>query len=512
MQSGDAIGMEAAVTGTCLSQIQPFEEFLRNAETLTGPGCIPVMITFRIPDVSPATLYRDLRTRQGFLLESMEGVPRRAVRTIIGTDIQEFFTITAKSEGNTRPIEQFRQFMAAHPLVGRAPGGFCGGLVGYCPYDMVTYLNEGYLDAGTDEHCPASRFMIASSGVVLNHQEETCMVFVTPKVQPGDDYRELYEKAAAKATALALRVQEITDDRYPGQEEKMPAPEIPVSSPMSREEFTKSVEQTLEHIRAGDIFQAVISRRFETPYTGDPFRIYQEVRELNPSPYLYFLEFGDETIIGSSPEMLVKADGDEICTVPIAGTRPRGKDPREDAQLADEMLHDEKEKAEHLMLVDLARNDIGRVASFGSVKVASFMEVEKFSHVQHLTSLVTGKIREGTDRFDVLGSCFPAGTVSGAPKLRAMQIIAGLEAHPRGIYAGAVGYIGFDDRLEFAIAIRTTVVRDGIASFQTGAGIVADSDPFREYEETRQKAGAMLTAISRALATGPKTTGTGGTA
>ncbi|MFH0968124.1 MAG: anthranilate synthase component I family protein, partial [Methanobacteriota archaeon] len=259
-----------------------------------------------------------------------------------------------------------------------------------------------------------------------------------------------------------------------------------------------AVRETLEHIRAGDIFQAVISRRFEAPFTGDPFSIYTEVRSLNPSPYLYFLEFGDETIIGSSPEMLVKADGEDIYTVPIAGTRPRGKDPEDDDRLAAEMLADEKEKAEHLMLVDLARNDIGKVAAFGTVKVTSFMEVEKFSHVQHLTSLVTGKLHEGSDRFDALRSCFPAGTVSGAPKLRAMQIIAKLEPNPRGLYAGAVGYIGFDDRLEFAIAIRTTIVRDGVASFQTGAGIVADSDPTREYEETKQKAGAMLAALSRA--------------
>lgn len=491
------------MTGTCLSMIQPLEEFLRIAEALTGPGLIPVTVTFRIPDVSPAALYKNLRTEHGFLLESMEGVPRRAVRSIIGTGITNFFTIGGKRGERVRPIEQLREFMSEHQLIGTAPAGFSGGLVGYCTYDMVTQLNEGYLDAGRDKRSPAGRFMIASSGVVLNHQEGTCTVFASPKVQPSDDFRAVYQKAAAEVIALMTRVQAIEKEDDQRIEESQIL-EIPVSSPMSREEFTEAVEQTLEHIRAGDIFQAVISRRFDTPFIGDPFRIYQEVRELNPSPYLYFLEFGDETVIGSSPEMLVKVHGDDICTVPIAGTRPRGKDPAEDARLAEEMLHDEKEKAEHLMLVDLARNDIGRVASFGSVKVSSFMEVEKFSHVQHLTSLVTGKLRDGADRFDALGSCFPAGTVSGAPKLRAMQIIAGLESHPRGLYAGAVGNIGFDNRLEFAIAIRTTIVRDNIASFQTGAGIVADSDPDREYEETRQKAGAMLTALSRASAAADK--------
>ena len=495
---GDATGLEVAVTGTCPSPDLSYEEFYQMAEGLTGRGLIPVTLTFKIPDVSPATLYRHMRTKQGFLLESMEGVPRRAVRSIIGTGITDIFTITGENGHPVSPIGQIRKFMAEFPLVGRAPGGFTGGLVGYCSYDMVSCLNEGYLDAGKEKNCPAGRFMLATSGVVLNHQEETCTVFVSPSVQPGDDIRAIYTKSAEEVFSLGCRVREIVVDDSPGPKGICNNAEIPVSSPMSKEEFTSAVRKTLEHIRAGDIFQAVISRRFETPYVGDPFRIYTEVRELNPSPYLYFLEFGDETIIGSSPEMLVKADGKDICTVPIAGTRPRGKDPAEDARLADEMLHDEKERAEHLMLVDLARNDIGKVASFGSVKVTSFMEVEKFSHVQHLTSLVTGTLRDGSDRFDALNSCFPAGTVSGAPKLRAMQIISGLESHPRGLYAGAVGYIGFDDRLEFAIAIRTAIVRDGMASFQTGAGIVADSDPLREYEETRQKAGAMLTALSRA--------------
>jgi anthranilate synthase component 1 len=496
------------VTGTCLSHIQPYEEFLRIAENLTGPVLIPVTMTFPLPDASPATLYRNLRTRKGFLLESMEGVPRRAVRSIIGTGIEELFTIPGGPGEHVRPIEHLRQFMEQYTLAG-APGGFSGGLVGYCSYDMVTHLNEGYLDAGKDRDCPAGRFMVTSSGVVLNHQEGICTVFVSSKVGPGDDVRAAYEKAAEEVRALGNRVLEIQGDECQKNGRKYQNSEVPVSSPMSREEFTAAVEKTLEHIRAGDIFQAVISRKFESPYPGDPFRIYQEIRELNPSPYLYFMEFGDETIIGSSPEMLVKVDGDDIFTVPIAGTRPRGRDESEDARLAEEMLHDEKEKAEHLMLVDLARNDIGRVAAFGSVKVTSFMEVEKFSHVQHITSIVKGTLRDGSDRFDALGSCFPAGTVSGAPKLRAMQIIAGLEAHPRGIYAGAVGYIGFDDRLEFAIAIRTAIVRNGIASFQTGAGIVADSDPGREYEETRQKAGAMLTAISRSLSPGHTPTCTG---
>ncbi len=496
IQPGDAGGMESAVTGECLSPDLSYDAFMHLAENLQRPEIIPVTITIPIHDVSPAVLYQHLRTEKGFLLESMEGVPRRAVRSIIGTGIQQLFILQGE-KGRSDPIGKIRRFMEDYPLSGKAPSGFAGGLVGYCSYDMVSDLNEGYLDAGREENCPIGKFMIASSGVVLDHQNNTCMVFSSPLVHPDVEPGRLYEQAVVEIQTLAERVLTIRDENR-SENGCSEVREIPLTSPMGKEEFESAVRKTLEHIRAGDIFQAVVSRRFQTPYTGDPFRIYEEVRQVNPSPYLYFLEFGDETVIGSSPEMLVKADGEDIFTVPIAGTRPRGKDAAEDARLAEEMLSDEKEKAEHLMLVDLARNDIGKVAAFGSVRVSSFMEVEKFSHVQHLTSQVTGRLAEGTDRFDALGSCFPAGTVSGAPKLRAMQIISGLEPHPRGLYAGAVGYIGFDDRLEFAIAIRTTVVRDGVASFQTGAGIVADSDPTREYEETRQKAGAMLAALSRA--------------
>ncbi len=497
IQSGDAIGLEFAVTGDCLPLDLSYAAFRQLADNLQEPALIPVTMTMPIPDASPAVLYQHLRTEKGFLLESMEGVPRRAVRSIIGTEIQDLFILDGKN-GRSDPIEKIRRFMDGYNLSGKAPAGFTGGLVGYCSYDMVSDLNEGYLDAGREENCPVGKFMLARSGVVLDHQRNVCMVFSTPQVSPGDDLSQIYTEAVKQIATLTDKIQGISEEQISNRESQAPVKEIPITSPMEKEEFESAVRKTLEHIRAGDIFQAVVSRRFLTPFTGDPFRIYEEVRQLNPSPYLYFLEFGDETVIGSSPEMLVKADGEDIFTVPIAGTRPRGKDAAEDAQLAEEMLADEKEKAEHLMLVDLARNDIGKVATFGSVRVSSFMEVEKFSHVQHLTSQVTGRLAIGSDRFDALGSCFPAGTVSGAPKLRAMQIIAGLEPHPRGLYAGAVGYIGFDDRLEFAIAIRTTVVKDGVASFQTGAGIVADSDPTREYEETKQKAGAMLAALSRA--------------
>ncbi len=488
------------MTGEVPSLNLSLAEFTRIFRRLSRPQRIPLTLTIPEPAASPAALYRTLRNGTGFLLESMEGVPRRAVRSIIGTGIQETI-VSGEGEGeSSSPVAYLRSVTEKEQLISTAPSGFAGGLVGYCSYDMVSSLNHGYLDAGLEEGRPLARFMRATSGIVINHQDATCTLFTTPLVSPGTDAEPVYADAVRDLHTRAALVRRIPTDApvdlpsEPGENTGR------IISPMSREQFTAGVEEILGHIRAGNIFQAVVSRKFESPYPGDPFRIYTAVREINPSPYLYFLEFGDETIIGSSPEMLVKAEGRTVSTVPIAGTRPRGASPEEDARLAEEMRRDTKEQAEHLMLVDLARNDIGRVASFGSVQVPSFMEVEQFSHVQHLTSVVTGTLRDGCDRFDALEACFPAGTVSGAPKLRAMQIIAGLEPHPRGLYAGAVGYIGFDDRLEFAIAIRTAIVRDGIVSFQTGAGIVADSDPVREYEETVQKAGAMMSAISRAMA------------
>ncbi len=256
------------------------------------------------------------------------------------------------------------------------------------------------------------------------------------------------------------------------------------------------MKRAKEYIYAGEIFQVVLSQRFEVPFSGDPFEVYLALKKINPSPYMYCLELEDKAIVGSSPEILVRVEGRKVVTRPIAGTRPRGKDVVEDEALAREMLNDEKERAEHVMLVDLGRNDIGKVARFGSVTVDEFMSIEKYSHVQHMVSNVVGELREDKDAFDALEACFPAGTVSGAPKVRAMQIIEELEPTRRGIYAGAVGYFSFSGDMDFAIAIRTIVFQNGKAYVQAGAGIVADSVPEREYEETRNKGRGMLRAIA----------------
>jgi anthranilate synthase component 1 len=260
------------------------------------------------------------------------------------------------------------------------------------------------------------------------------------------------------------------------------------------------VRTAKEYIAAGDIYQVVLSQRFEAPLAADPFTVYRALRHVNPSPYMYFLRVGGRAIVGSSPEMLVRVEGRRVETHPIAGTRPRGRNEEEDVRLAEELKRNEKERAEHVMLVDLGRNDVGRVSEYGSVRVPTYMALERYSHVMHLVSIVEGKLDSSHDRLDALVACFPAGTVSGAPKVRAMEIISELENRRRGVYAGAVGYLDFAGNLDFCITIRTVLIENGHAYVQAGAGIVADSNPAAEYEETRDKARAVIRALELAQA------------
>ncbi len=440
----------------------------------------------------------------------MEGLPRRAVRSIIGLEPPLTFSLgddpavdgdpglTAyflDPEGGD-PVSRLRDLAGRVILADPSPPGFLGGFVGYCAYDMVSDLTSGKVQAGRgDGHL--ARFMLSTRGIVYDHCRGSCTLFDDLLLGPDDDGEEEIARARDRIGRLKERIAAASPPAVPGYREEFS--ETPhFTSSLDCDAFTGRVRKAQEYIMAGDIFQVVLSRRISCPFTGNPLTAYGAVREINPSPYLYYLDFGDEVIIGSSPEMLVRSDRKEVQTVPIAGTRPRGRDAEEDDRLARELLADEKERAEHLMLVDLARNDIGRISAFGSVSLPEFFEIEKFSHVQHIVSRVSG-IRAGNyDRFDTLAACFPAGTVSGAPKIRAMQIIAELEPIPRGLYAGAVGYAGFNDFLEFAIAIRTLRISRGMAEFSTGAGIVADSVPQREFEETEQKARAMVYAVSRA--------------
>ena len=448
--------------------------------------------------------------KKGYILESIEGVPRRAVRSIIGLEPDIVITLDeecaiegkpdlcsffSSPEGGD-PVVQLRSLSGRVKIVNSSPSGFHGGFVGYCSYDMVSGTTRGLVKAGKADS-PLARFMLSSRGIVYDHVMRTCTLFDNAIVLPGMGREEEQKKALKRLDSLKKQIA----DADPGSDHVLPAPSghsVTWTTSVSSDQYREAVRKAQDYIRAGDIFQAVLSRRICGRYNGNPFNIYGAIRRINPSPYLYFLDFGDEAIIGSSPEMLVKVEGAMVQTVPIAGTRPRGKNPREDDRLSRDLLADPKEVAEHLMLVDLARNDIGRVARFGTVQVPEFMEIERFSHVQHIVSRVCGTLRKDCDRFDAFSACFPAGTVSGAPKIRAMQIISELEAHPRGLYAGAVGYAGFDETLEFAIAIRTLKVAKGRVEFSTGAGIVSDSIPEKEFEETEFKAQAMMASIIQA--------------
>lgn len=456
------------------------------------------------------------RTGTGFLLESLEGSGKIARYSYVGTAPSCMITVTdtvqpegdpafvaiaREPEGDT-PVDRIQSVLSRFHYVNQKAPRFFGGMVGYFSYDLVHALFRQVKQNGTApaEKTPAARFMLAKDCIVFDHVARKLFIFSSPFLTYDSDPEQEYRHCTAHIAQRARQISGIvpTDHEKAGNAGKTAASLPQYSHNTGQEAFERSVLKIKEHIAAGDIFQAVISRRMECRVGPDPFPVYAALRKINPSPYMYYLDFGDEQVIGASPEMLVRVEKRQVTTVPIAGTRPRGKNREEDVRLAQELLADKKERAEHTMLVDLARNDIGRICKFGSVKVSDFMSIEKFSHVQHIVSTVHGTLMDHLDCCDALKSCFPAGTVSGAPKIRAMQIIGETEPDKRGLYAGAVGYIGFDRNLEFAIAIRTVNVRDGRARIQVGAGIVADSDPEREWDETENKAAAMMRAIERA--------------
>jgi anthranilate synthase component 1 len=492
------------------------EEFVAAVEHQPRPLVIPLSLERPIPRISPLTIYAGLPGAKGFLLESMEGSEKVARYSLLGKDPDLVVTFgkgggvgvegrepllsIARSPGDGDAIGGLDAILRRFHFMNLKAPRYFGGLVGYLSYDIVYDLFPKVGQARERSGKPGSpsplaQFMLARDCVVLDHVKGKAFLFSSPVVTYDSDPGELYRVARGRILALDRRIRELEEQ---GDEFfLLPGKADPLSrrSRVPRAAFEDSVRKVKEHILAGDIFQAVISRKIECPLQGDPFRIYRALRMINPSPYMFYLDFGDLKVIGSSPEMLVRVERGKVTTVPIAGTRLRGKTPEEDLRLAEELRSDEKERAEHLMLVDLARNDVGKVSRFGSVKVDEFMAVERFSHVQHLVSTVQGTLSDHLTPFDALKSCFPAGTVSGAPKVRAMEIIEGLEPEHRGLYAGAVGYVGFDRTLEFAITIRTIVARGRKAEVQVGAGIVADSDPAREWEETENKGMALIRAI-----------------
>lgn len=447
----------------------------------------------------------------GFLLESLEGGERWARYSFMATEPREVHRYRGRSrqrwtegagwvsEGDGEaPLTHLGEMMRRYPAV-EVPGlpRFIGGAVGYIGYDVVRTLEELPAAPADDRNLPDAIMMVADTLLVLDnlyHRATVIHNVELPQHGTGAIRRERIARGEERIDRWVDRL------RAPSALSPLPTGRNPaadgVTSNYPRERFAADVRRIKEHIAAGDTFQTVLSRRTETA-VSDPWRTYRYLRALNPAPYLFFLHLDDIHLLGSSPEVLVRVEGDDITVRPIAGTRPRGTTPEHDRQMENDLRHDPKERAEHLMLVDLGRNDIGRVAEFGSVRVTELMKVERYSHVMHLVSEVHGRLRADHDAVSALAACFPAGTVSGAPKLRAMEIIDTLEPSKRGPYAGAVGYIGWGGRtLDTAITIRGCVIKDGKAWIQAGAGIVADSDPDAEYEETEAKARAVLRAIA----------------
>jgi len=463
-------------------------------------------IAIEIQERDPEKAYLAVCGRDSYLLESSDGGEKVARYSFIGFNPIAKLTVSngkvsfdskdpvlkeIQPEGEN-PLEILRNIMLKFELNSKPTARFFGGFVGYFSYDLVRSIID--LDENStidpeenstnDLKQPVCEFILAKNNIIFDHKEgKTYLLSHEFSDSDGDEVREELNSISKKIMNF---------ENPPTKENGKP---ISFESNMSQKEFESNVKAAKEYIKAGDVFQVVLSQRFGTDFDGDHFKVFQCLKKINPSPYMYFLDLGDRKIAGSSPEMLVRVENRKVETYPIAGTRPRGKDAAEDERLAKDLLADEKERAEHLMLVDLGRNDIGRVAEFGSVNVTKFMEIEKYSHVQHIVSEVVGELKPGMDEFHAFESIFPAGTVSGAPKVRAMEIIEELEPTRRGIYAGSVGYFSFNRNLDSAITIRTIEFEGNKAYVQAGAGIVADSVPEREYEETVNKGMALLKAL-----------------
>lgn len=454
-------------------------------------GVVPLVREVPADLVTPVGAFLALAAAapRAFLLESAESGVRTGRWSFLGWEPTASLAMGAEEAD---PLGRLRSVLARYRPVS-APGvpPFAGGLVGRFDYEAVRWFEP--VGSGRDP-APRARFDLYETVVALDHLRRRALVVVN--VDPSRSTLEREARAArerAEAIAAVLLAPTI-----PPAPPAPAAPETEIRSNTRREDFLAGVERLQEHIRAGDIFQAVLSQRFTRSFAASPFSVYRALRRVNPSPYLFFLKEGDRALAGSSPEMLVRCAEGRIETHPIAGTRPRGEDPERDEALEAELRADPKENAEHLMLVDLGRNDLGRVALPGSVRVERYAAVERYSHVMHLVSRVAGRLAPGRDALDAFAAAFPAGTVTGAPKVRAMQLLDALEPEERGPYAGAVGYLDFHGNLDSCIAIRTLVAERGTASVQAGAGIVADSVPEREYEETVSKARALFHAAELA--------------
>jgi anthranilate synthase component 1 len=486
---------------------QNFEEFL--AETGSA-NVIPVVKTLPADLLTPLAVYLKIAggSENSFLLESVEGGENLARYSFIGANPEMIAggnnkkTIVETGDRETIheiPLFDFlRNYFAGKTISNGAEyPPLVGGAIGFFNFSCAGWFEKTLERFPKSADAIDARFMFFRTIVAFDHAKQSINIISLVLTEDAkNDAKQLkthFEKAVGENERIS-KILETQPVLLPKNEAKFIADKT-IRSNWEREDFERAVRQIKELINAGECYQVVLSQCLTRQTNASPVSIYRALRRLNPSPYMFLLEIKGESIIGASPEMLVRCTGRALEYRPIAGTRPRGKTPEEDAALADEMRADEKEVAEHLMLVDLGRNDLGRVAEYGSVTVENLMSVEKYSHVQHLVSYLKADLRDEFDRFDAFAACFPAGTVSGAPKVRAIEIITELEPSERGIYAGAVGYIDYSGNLDVCIAIRTLVLKNGTAKIQTGAGIVADSIPSKEFEETINKAKALMKTI-----------------
>jgi anthranilate synthase component 1 len=481
----------------------------------TQGNLVPVCREILADQETPVSAYERLRAglrADGenpftFLLESVEGGETLARYSFLGGNPRLVLRgwgrrVRVEEAGqppqewaDADPLTVLKEYMRRfRPVPDPSLPRFTGGAVGTIGYDAVAQFDRVPLSPQPGLGGPDVVMMVADTLVAFDHVRHSMLLIANAHIE--GDPEAAYRAACARIDDLAARLE--TPIRRRLLDVRQTPPELPLQSNTPQADFLAAVEKAKEYIRAGDIFQVVLSQRFEAPGGQDPLDVYRALRLVNPSPYMFCLELGELALAGSSPEVHVRSVDRQVDIRPIAGTRARAADPEADRALERELLADPKERAEHVMLVDLARNDIGRVCTWGSVKVSEFMVIERYSHVMHIVSNVRGELAADRDVYDLLKATFPAGTLSGAPKIRAMEIIAELEPSRRGVYGGAIGYFGFDGNLDSAITIRTVVLHGGKAYVQAGAGVVADSDPQKEYEETQNKAKGMLRALALA--------------
>jgi anthranilate synthase component 1 len=472
--------------------LEEFKE-LRNQGNL-----VPVYREIAADSHTPLSAFSKVkRGAYSFLLESVEGSQHAARYSFIGTE--PYKVLNTREGDKVNPLHLIAEELAKHRMVPVSGlPDFCGGAVGYLAYETIRRLERLPSPNLDPLALPEPVFMFVDTLLIFDHA--THKIKIISHARPDSDADSAYQAAVGKIDDLVNRLEQPLKRSQPTEMLGEPAKPPETVSNLTRAEFEAAVEKARKYIIAGEAIQIVLSQRLSRRTNAHPLTIYQALRSINPSPYMFFLDMQDFQLIGSSPEILVRAVKGTVTTRPLAGTRPRGKTPAEDERLEKELRSDEKECAEHIMLVDLGRNDIGRVSLPGTVKVSELMEVERYSHVMHLVTNVEGKLSPDLTPLDALGACFPAGTVSGAPKIRAMEIIAELEPDKRGPYAGCVGYFSFSGNMDTAITIRTIILTNGTAHVQAGAGIVYDSQPAREYEETLNKARALLNAIGQAEA------------